>query len=400
VSEWHLITGEYPPQHGGVSDYSHLVATGLVAEGESVHVWCPSSAGKQPSTGGVAIHRDLGSISPADLHRAGRRLDQFPAPRRLLVQWVPHGYGYRAMNLPFCLWLWSRAAVKGDRVEVMVHEPFLAFGEGTWRQNAAAVVHRVMSIILLNSASRIWLSTPAWAKALRPYALGRRVPFAWLPIASNIPVIHDPEGVKSVHARYAPEGELIIGHFGTYGNLITDLLMSSVPALICGSNHTMLLLGRGSKEFREQIVFKHPEITERVHATGSLSENEVSRHISACDVMIQPYPDGISSRRTSTMVGLAHGLPIVTTSGHLTESLWAASGAVAIAPVGDATAFIELVRRLLADASERNSLGVAARALYERQFDLKHTIAALRECSSLNAEVGTALNCRAVTLDG
>jgi len=37
----HLITGEYPPQSGGVSDYSYLVATGLAKASEKVHVWAP-----------------------------------------------------------------------------------------------------------------------------------------------------------------------------------------------------------------------------------------------------------------------------------------------------------------------------------------------------------------------
>src|SRR2546426_705918 len=107
--DWHLITSEYPPQSGGVSDYTHLLATGLAAEGETVHVWCPSSSGEPLQPGSVAVHRELGNISPSDLCRVGLKLNQFPAPRRLLVQWVPHGYGYRSMNLPVCLWLWQRA---------------------------------------------------------------------------------------------------------------------------------------------------------------------------------------------------------------------------------------------------------------------------------------------------
>ncbi len=51
--------------------------------------------------------------------------------------------------------------------------------------------------------------------------------------------------------------------------------------------------------------------------------------------MIQPYPDGISSRRTSAMAGLALGLPIVSTSGHLTETIWAEHAAVVLTPIGD-----------------------------------------------------------------
>ena len=42
------------------------------------------------------------------------------------------------------MWLWLRAKLKRDHVEIMVHEPFLAFGEGSMKQNLAAAVHRVM----------------------------------------------------------------------------------------------------------------------------------------------------------------------------------------------------------------------------------------------------------------
>ena len=59
------------------------------------------------------------------------------------------------------------------------------------------------------------------------------------------------------------------------------------------------------------------------HATGTLSPRALAEHVEACDLLVQPYPDGISSRRTSAMAGLALGVPVVTTTGHLTESLWA-----------------------------------------------------------------------------
>src|SRR6185295_19114886 len=117
---------EYPPQPGGVSDYTKLIANGLAAAGDEVHVWCPAPEDSETSdaengtgdSGAVRVHRDFGRFAPADLRRAGQGLDKFPAPRRLLVQWVPQGYGYRSLNLPFCLWLWHRARFIKDRVEV------------------------------------------------------------------------------------------------------------------------------------------------------------------------------------------------------------------------------------------------------------------------------------------
>ena len=35
---WQVITGEYPPQPGGVGDYTAQVAAGLAAAGDEVHV--------------------------------------------------------------------------------------------------------------------------------------------------------------------------------------------------------------------------------------------------------------------------------------------------------------------------------------------------------------------------
>src|SRR4051794_8941437 len=173
---WHLITGEYPPLIGGVSDYCQVVAEGLAATGDEVHVWCPplpANAGQDR----VAVHPNMGRFSRRDLRGVDRLLDRFPAPRRLLVQWVPQGFGYRSMNVGFCLWLWHRARA-GDRVDIMVHEAYVGFG-GTPRQTAVAAIHRVMTSILLRAAHRVWTAIPYWERQWRPYTLGRAVRFRW-----------------------------------------------------------------------------------------------------------------------------------------------------------------------------------------------------------------------------
>jgi glycosyltransferase involved in cell wall biosynthesis len=379
---WHIITSEYPPQAGGVSDYTYLVSAGLAGQGDEVHVWCPASSSIQPREDGVAVHRELGAITPADLRRVGRRLDQFPAPRRILVQWVPHGYGRRSMNVAFCWWLWNRAAGHGDRVEIMLHEPYLPFRAGSVRQNAAALVHRLMTILLLRAPERVWVSIPEWTRCWRPYALGRRVRFEWLPIPSSIRVADNPVGVQTARGRYAAKDSVLAGHFGTYGWPITSLLEPVLMALAEDpGNITVLLMGIGSEQFREALVRKQPRLGGLFHATGALSPEDLSCHVAACDLLIQPYPDGVSSRRTSFMVGLSHGKPIVTTTGPLSEPFWEDTGALALAPAGDTNAFLNLVRRLQTDASERERMGRAAKALYHQRFDISHTITSLRRAA-------------------
>ena len=148
---WHLITADNPPQVGGVSDYSRLIAEGLADAGDDVHVWCPPrSAG--PEGLRVKIHPELGRIGLRDLRALDCLLDKFAPPRRLLVQWVPHGFGWHSMNLSFCLWVHRRAR-RGDRIELMVHEPFLEFRSGRVHHGVMAAIHRLMTIVLLNAAA-------------------------------------------------------------------------------------------------------------------------------------------------------------------------------------------------------------------------------------------------------
>ena len=374
-NEWHIITCEYPPQKGGVSDYTRLVAEGLAAEGDRVHVWCPAGPEPVESGSGITVHRELGQITSRELHRVGKYLDQMPAPRRLLVQWVPHGYGYRSMNLPFCLWLWNRARVAKDDVQIMVHEPFLAFGEGSWKQDAAAAVHRIMAAIILNAASRVWISIPAWRNRLRPYLLGRRMPMEWLPVPSNVETAADPEA----HVAESHFDRVTLGHFGTFGSPISTMLEPLVSPLLNGySNRVLLLMGRGSTEFREKILGRNRSLNEQIYATGELTALDLSRWLRRCDLMIQPYPDGVSSRRGTAMAAISHGLPMVTTTGPLTETVWSQSGAVHLVRSGVPAEFLAAVEGLLAGCEKRIQMGVRARRLYMDCFDLRHTIRALR----------------------
>ena len=94
--------------------------------------------------------------------------------------------------------------------------------------------------------------------------------------------------------------------------------------------------------------------------------------------MLQPYIDGVSTRRTTIMAQLSLGLPVITTAGNLTEPLWAESRAVALTPAGDVGRMVEATHSLLGNEAERKRLAAAARSLYVDLFDVGHTVSALR----------------------
>lgn len=357
------------------------LADGLAGGGCDVHVWSPSvtDLNCRPV---VNIHKTLGRLSIRDLRRTGRALNCFSSPRRLLVYWVPHAYGYKSMNLPFCVWLWFRSAWRKDRIELMVQECFLSFTKRSWRQSATAFVHRVMMMVLLRAAAHVWIALPRYESQLRPFALGRRIGFSWLPVPSNVDVVHDPARVAEIRKQLAPQG-LLVGHFGTFGGLIAELLERIVPELLRGLDNgsCLVLLGSGSDEFRRRLLRVHPDLSSRLHAMGYLDDAELSCYLSACDVMIQPYPDGLTCRRGSSLAPLAHGRPIITNATPVTEPLWKERGAVAFAPMTGA-GFLHAVQQLKQDATESQRISTVARETYLRYFEPTHMVEVIREAKS------------------
>ena len=105
---WAILTGEYPPQPGGVSDYTRNVARGLAQAGQAVRVFAPACVGADPADAGVRVQRLSGGFGARGLKRLGAELATAGAQDRLLVQYAPHAFGWKGMNVPFCLWLRAR----------------------------------------------------------------------------------------------------------------------------------------------------------------------------------------------------------------------------------------------------------------------------------------------------
>jgi len=261
----------------------------------------------------------------------------------------------------------------------MVHEPFLAFREGSVRQDAAAVIHRLMVSTLLSVVRRVWVAIPAWADLMRPWAFGRgrEITFCWRPVPSNIPVVDDTRGADRIRSEYLKGNPgPLIGHFSTYDRNTCGLMEQLAPPILGAvPGAHLLLLGSGSAAFAARLARMGWQ--DRVSGSNRLSPSELSLNIAACDLFMQPYVDGASTRRTTLMAALAHGRPVVTTFGRLSEPFWRESGAVTVVDAGEPGAFVDAVRRLASDSDRRREQSRVARALYESRFAVEHTIRAL-----------------------
>ena len=379
---FHLITGEYPPACGGVGDYSQLVARALAARGCSVHVWSPAISAEAVD-GRVNLRPLPDRFGPRSRQTLAAAFAALPGC--VLLQYVPNTLGSRGANLRFCVWLLRLRRRHAD-VRVVFHEPYFYYSLNPLG-NALALVQRAMAAVLLRASSVVYLSTETWLRYLRPMAPAGTT-MVVVPIPSTIPGDAGARDVAHWRDRFSGTGTTahVVGHFGTFGDHIAGELRPVVTAILNVDPHARFVcIGRGSEAFASDLAATHSSLGARLDGTGELPRGQVAAALRACDVVVQPYPDGVTTRRTSVMAALANAVATVTTAGELTEPVWAGSGAVVLAPAGNAGAIAAAAVSLLRDPQTRSAVAAAGRCAYDAHFALDHTVEALMRTAGAGA---------------
>ena len=386
MQTWAILTPEFPPLCGGVGDYTAQVAAALAARGDDVTVFTPPQAAAPLPVPGVTL------VTLGDIYGPASRIeiDRCVADRAttMLVQYVPTAFGLKGANVPWCRWLLERSQRPRADVRVMFHEPYFDYGWKPLHQGPLSIVQRAMARILLRIGGTTYLSTDAWRPRLMRYAREReRRCFVTLPIPSTIPRSLDGDAVRELrrelHDDPASTGA-VVGHFGTYGTHVAPMLRQALESLLHADPRlTAICAGAGGDVFAHAVASARPVLAGRIRGFGRTSPGRTATILAACDLMLQPFPDGVTTRRTSVMASLQSGRPVLTTTGHLTESVWRETGAVAMTASDDGRAFVETACRLLADPGERAALATRGERTYRERFALEHTIATLRgDCPS------------------
>ena len=373
--QWHVITPEYPPQLGGVSDYTFQIVQALVEAGDQVHVWTPGIKSCAPAQQAVDIHPLPTGFGWRWLRELDSSLRSYSAPRHLLIQYVPHGYGWKSMNLAFCFWIFLQ---RNHNVTVMFHEVAYPFRPGQlWRHMLLAVVHRIMAWLILRSARHSFTSTDRYLSLLRrlgPSQASIRI----LRLCSNVPLDKYSNGAsgKGKEVRRAAA----VGVFSSFGREICELLEPTIACILQNPQITVVLIGP-AELFFQTLLLRYPMCADRMTTTGRLHVSEVGSHMRPCDVLLQLYPDGACAAHGTLMAALASGIPVVTTRGPLTDQFFIERRVVLLSPNAP-DSIRSSIESLLADPAAAEALANRARGLYNEAFQPAIITSQLRQATA------------------
>jgi glycosyltransferase involved in cell wall biosynthesis len=291
-----------------------------------------------------------------------RRLAQSDRHYAVVIQYSPFCFG------PWGFAPWLPAALLALRlrrnrptIAIMVHEPYVPMDSLRWV--LMGIWQRFQLAALRLAADVVFTSIEAWAERFR--AQRPRRPVHHLPVGSNLP---DRRGARAEERgrMECDEGTLLVAAFGRdHPSWMGGYVVEAVNAIArTGRPLEALVVGAEAPPLSGVA----PSI--RVHAPGYLEADDLARKLAAADLFLAPLIDGISTRRSSMMAALQHGLPVVGTAGPLTDPILSDSNApLALAQVGRPDQFADAALELANGAAAREAAGAAGRRLYDRRFD-------------------------------
>jgi glycosyltransferase involved in cell wall biosynthesis len=360
-----LITGEYPPQQGGVGDFTRELARALLVAGHDAQV-ITSVRSNQPSVSGltredgIVVHRAIRSWSLRCWNEIATVAKQQQLDA-LNIQYEPAAYGMQ-VGVNFLPSAWARRQIKTPLVttfhDLLVPYLFPKAGPLRWKVVEYLACHSD-AVIVTNSEDHARLSNFHFPTS-NLYTV---------PIGSNIdPALAGEFDRAAERDRWGvqPDG-FLLGYFG-FLNLSkggADLMQALKTLSADGLPAKLLLIGgrTGSSdptnaEYAAQVehLIESLDLSDRVIFTGYLEPSKVSRALSACDVMVLPYIDGASLRRGSLLAAIVHGKAIVTTEPRYPiEGLRQNESALFVAP-HDPQSLANAVQQVLQNEALRTRL--------------------------------------------
>lgn len=353
-----IISAALPPQLDGIGDYTARIAAEI--SGKYAVTVLTNHGHPVARISGVEIDQSFSIARPRTLSRVVTSVKQ-NEPNWVLLQYNPFSFGRWGFNLHLPLVMRAIGRSGKTKVALMVHEPFVPLS--TWKFAIMSVWQRWQLWMLGTCADVLFFSIEPWVYRFQKWFPSK--PLVHLPVGSNILRISlDRAGARA--RLNIKDNATVLGLFGTLqASRMIECIRGAAEAAGAQPPPMQLLYIGPNAEAAKAFFPNTPLLAE-----GPLDEDEVSRRFAAMDIYLAPYIDGISTRRTTLMTGLQHGVATVGTRGFLTDNmlLEEAGAAFLLADVDRPDEFNRCVLRLISDAALRAKIGAQGQRLYHEHF--------------------------------
>ena len=348
-----ILSRHFPPAVSGIGDHTDMLAAELTRRGMTVTVVTAPGAEERASYHVDATAGRWDGAGFAVIAEAVRRSE----PDAVVWQYNPFSIGRKGLA-PRAGHL-ARALAGIAPLTVVFHELWFPWGRNGLRGILWATVQRWQIRGVLRAASRWIVTTESRERALARRDASRVVR---IPVGTNIePRAYSGDARGS---RGIPADAFVVAHFGSVGpgrdlrpafHAFRDLVGAGIDA-------RLLLIGSTGP-------FEAPrDLSDRIHATGPATREEISGALQAADVYLHADPAGPSAgRRTTIVAALAHALPVVSYAGP-DHALELRDGINCIVSEPTSEALARALRELAEDPERARQIGTQGRKTYEHHF--------------------------------
>lgn len=357
-----LIVQALPPLHDAIGEYTHCLASELNSTNEvRVLTRCDFSPERIK---GVEIIPCFSTAGRDRFSGLSRQLDSTQSDA-VVLQYNPFAWGKRGWA-PDLIRALSRFKKKRPEVAlgIMFHETFMM--NPGWRSWIMRLYQFRQFQQLIDLADLSLFSIENWA--LEQKRLHPKSRIVHLPVGANLPESNVDRMATRKELGIA-EADFVCGVFG--GAHPSRMLAWIESATIQIANerpngsHVVFLHVGG-----ETLDLKLGNIP--FFRTGRLIAAKAADAIATMDIMLNPFKDGISTRRGSAMAALQQGVPLLTTSGHATDSIWNSFDEQNVF-LADSTSLSSwkttTTRASMTIAANRRRIREDAKQVYKQNFD-------------------------------
>jgi glycosyltransferase involved in cell wall biosynthesis len=381
IQKIYLITSTFPPQICGVGDHTVYLATEL---SKILEVKVLVAKGEAKNFSEFQVKQVFSNVRNQSFLALIKFICADP-PDWIILQYDPFAYGINYGLNPYIPLIINllKYRCRHVKISLIVHESFIDIKN--WKSRILSKFLKAQLWLLCYSTDAIFTVIEPWVSILASWFPNKLV--CHLPVSSNIPKVS--QNKEEVRARLGiPANTIVLGLFGRIQRVRRlDYIIKTVKTIQAeGLDVLVMYIGHdcaGAKSGLQGI----PLIAE-----GPFPAEEISQRFTAMDIYLVPIDEGVSTRNTSFMTGLQHGLPIVATWGSSTDQILKHEHekAMFLVSVHEPNQFAKAVLDLAINPLQRKLLSEGAKQLFEREFTWPRIISKLM--TTLESVPGSRIN--------